>query len=630
MKRVLSILLIAASIFGIYNYYENIMDVFACKTYWEEQSDQAETDLNKLGVGLSKLKKSTKTYKKGTKQVAKGKKTLTAYEAKYYAAGGKLASARSQISQGEAALEKLKDLVAAIKKVRTTYSKSWKSQFNKLLNARNGIIKDLAAPAPDGNRVYKMLYLQYPYLPKGKQEAYKAAVTALADDAFYIKKHGKKAFAKNRQKASDYKKFAKNCRTVSEGMDYLVKQAEKMNGTSKTLSAYDAEGLKTALADPEMYDQTVALMRLNILYEDDPESSVKSAKEGDEFESEMIRSYAADPATKNDIDGRLEDLKVLQYFITNRMKDYASHAEADADRLVKVQEDLATQIYDISNEVLDDSTLRNGVAAAMGAKAIKNLEKFAAEDSPIMPDRANLYVFDYYMKSIDKALQKAEKYLTKKYTTSKTSLYKAKVKYNSSLKTYNSTPSKLAKYKKKIVSAQKKLKKYVKSEKDLKRGFEQLAATEAQGGNESIKDRMGGDTNFSTKKGHLNTAKAQEAVDAGKAYLNEQGDRIKSEITGRIIATVMGIISAVLALLAALLSLFKSNRGAAIIACISAVTAAGAAVFGTSADTVYSEIAGSQIGDTPWTAAAVIAGVALVFSVTHFAAKVEDPLEDEE
>ena len=234
------------------------------------------------------------------------------------------------------------------------------------------------------------------------------------------------------------------------------------------------------------------------------------------------------------------------------------------------------------------------------------------------------------MKNIDKALQKAEKYLTKKYTTSKTSLYKAKVKYNSSLKTYNSTPSKFAKYKKKIVSAQKKLKKYVKSEKDLKKGFEQLAATEAQGGNESIKDRMGGDTNFSTKKGHLNTAKAQEAVDAGKAYLNEQGDRIKSEITGRIIATVMGIISAVLALLAALLSLFRSNRGAAIIACISAVTAAGAAVFGTSADTVYSEIAGSQIGDTPWTAAAIIAGVALVFSVTHFAAKVEDPLEDEE
>ena len=92
----------------------------------------------------------------------------------------------------------------------------------------------------------------------------------------------------------------------------------------------------------------------------------------------------------------------------------------------------------------------------------------------------------------------------------------------------------------------------------------------------------------------------------------------------------MGLISAVLALLAALLSLFRSNRGAAIIACISAVMAAGAAALGSGTSSVYSELAGSHVGNAPWMAAAIIAGVAMVFSVTHFAAKVEDPLTEEE
>ena len=231
---------------------------------------------------------------------------------------------------------------------------------------------------------------------------------------------------------------------------------------------------------------------------------------------------------------------------------------------------------------------------------------------------------------LEKSLEAMQKYLTTQKTAASKKVSTAKTKYKNGLKSYNATPKKLETARKKLDNIKKKLAQFESSEKELEKGLNALADTEAEGGLKSIKERLGGKVTFTDKKGHIDIDKGFDAVHAGEDYLNEQGDLIKKEITGRIIATIIGAISAVLALLAALLSLFRSNRGAAIIACISAVMAAGAAVVGSETSDVYSRLAGSQVGNAPWMAAAIIAGVAMVFSVTHFAAKVEDPLVDEE
>ena len=136
MKRFLSIVLIAAAAFGIYNYYVNITDVLACKTYWEDKSSDAEDTLNALGAALNKLKRNKKTYTSGQKQLAKGEQSLMASEGKYYQAGSQLSSTKSQISAGESAVSELTQMINAIKKVTTSYTKKWKPDFDKIRKER--------------------------------------------------------------------------------------------------------------------------------------------------------------------------------------------------------------------------------------------------------------------------------------------------------------------------------------------------------------------------------------------------------------------------------------------------------------------------------------------------------------
>ena len=55
MKKGLSVLLIAAALFGFYGGAANIQDVLAAKQYWENKSEQTTADLNKLEDGLKTL-----------------------------------------------------------------------------------------------------------------------------------------------------------------------------------------------------------------------------------------------------------------------------------------------------------------------------------------------------------------------------------------------------------------------------------------------------------------------------------------------------------------------------------------------------------------------------------------------
>lgn len=86
MKKVLSILLIAAAAFGFYGGAVSINDVLDCKAYWEDMDKQSSESLNMLKDGLDQLHENTEAYLDGVVQVADGEKELAAGE-KEYAAG---------------------------------------------------------------------------------------------------------------------------------------------------------------------------------------------------------------------------------------------------------------------------------------------------------------------------------------------------------------------------------------------------------------------------------------------------------------------------------------------------------------------------------------------------------------
>ena len=72
MKKGLSILLIAAALFGFYGSAVNLNDVLACKDYWEKAGEESTANMNKLEDGLNQLKENEQAYLDGKDQVADG------------------------------------------------------------------------------------------------------------------------------------------------------------------------------------------------------------------------------------------------------------------------------------------------------------------------------------------------------------------------------------------------------------------------------------------------------------------------------------------------------------------------------------------------------------------------------
>ena len=112
MKKGLSVLLIAAALFGFYGGAINLNDVLACKEYWEIKGEESTADMNKLEDGLNQLKENEQAYLDGVDALAdgeqaladgevalaKGQKTLAKGEADYAAAPGKLKKGKKDLS----------------------------------------------------------------------------------------------------------------------------------------------------------------------------------------------------------------------------------------------------------------------------------------------------------------------------------------------------------------------------------------------------------------------------------------------------------------------------------------------------------------------------------------------------
>ena len=104
MKKGISVLLVAAALFGFYGGAVNLNDILNCKDYWEEAGEKSTADMNKLEDGLNQLKDNEQAYLDGLDQVAEGEQALADGEAElakgeadYAAAPGKLAAGEKKL-----------------------------------------------------------------------------------------------------------------------------------------------------------------------------------------------------------------------------------------------------------------------------------------------------------------------------------------------------------------------------------------------------------------------------------------------------------------------------------------------------------------------------------------------------
>lgn len=105
MKKGLSVLLIAAAIFGFYGGAVSLNDILACKDYWEVEGEKSTADMNKLEDGLNQLKDNEKAYLDGIEAVADGEKQLADGEAELAKGEAKLADGEAQYAKGLADYE---------------------------------------------------------------------------------------------------------------------------------------------------------------------------------------------------------------------------------------------------------------------------------------------------------------------------------------------------------------------------------------------------------------------------------------------------------------------------------------------------------------------------------------------
>ena len=182
MKKGLSVLLIAAALFGFYGGATNLNDVLACKDYFESASG-ASDDMQRLEDGLNQLKDNEQAYLDGQVALAEGEKTLAdGYatladgEAQYAQGLKDYAAAPGKLAAGREGLKSLRKAIAGINDLKADdgYPK-WKKNYENMRSAREQFYAGTSKMADSLTQLAA-------FLPAAYQKAYVAAVKDVAKD----------------------------------------------------------------------------------------------------------------------------------------------------------------------------------------------------------------------------------------------------------------------------------------------------------------------------------------------------------------------------------------------------------------------------------------------------------------
>ena len=308
-------------------------------------------------------------------------------------------------------------------------------------------------------------------------------------------------------------------------------------------------------------------------------------------------------------------------------------------------DDLASKAAGIPyafNKMVTNKTIKSAIKK-YDPKLMKELKKYAGSKGKDKLANEDLDAFDEDIVYIgDKIIPRALKVLAKVKSNAEKQLADGRKQLADGKKAYAEAPAKLADGRKQLAEGEAKLadgyaqyedgKKqledgkaqlavYEDGEQQVRDGLATLVGTDAMGNVQSIADRIGNDTDFDNGDNHLELDEGLSAVQAGKGYAADLTAAVTDEIMGRAVGTGLLIGAGVLAVLAALLSFLKKYKGAGVFAILSAVAGCIGAVMGNNAGTQFSSIAGSTVGATPWIAAGILAAVAAVHAIVHFAAK---------
>ena len=239
MKKGLSVLLIAAAIFGFYGSAVNLNDILACKDYWEEAGEKSTADMNKLEDGLNQLKENEQAYLDGQEQLAEGEQTLADGEAQYAkglsdykAAPAKLRAGEKQLAEGKSDYANLKKLIAGLNEVRrhgtrvtSTHDTYWHDGFSHKVS--DAVIAKMLA----GEKVNDS-----PGLKQAREVITKTLIGSEEDVKLIEGLTGAKEIVKDAKNADTYKAFDSAMKKSYDAFDNAQKQIEGIIRMAETYS----------------------------------------------------------------------------------------------------------------------------------------------------------------------------------------------------------------------------------------------------------------------------------------------------------------------------------------------------------------------------------------------------------
>lgn len=684
MKKGLSVLLIAAALFGFYGGAVNVQDVLAAKDYWEKKSEQTTADLNKLEDGLKTLDENKETYLDGLDKIAEGEQTLAEGEANYEAAPAKLADARKKIAAGEAKLAKgYKDLAKGKKDLKEAMASR-----AALRNVRKKIEDVEKAYAPwlnNFNRLTKSI-VDNPANPS-KGVLYDAGATAVGlgsiNAAFdTVEQTGTdgKAAVEGKAKAGVRDRLAKEI-TDNPGATYdglsddqksqvdaqitddtiqgaieanadLSAAYAKANGAIALAGYLKGKYSDKLLAKKETIEEAIGNIKTA---EYQATALRKSSLNSDTSDAaELMDTILNDPMVSNNKDtlgaliAGLNQVKGLAGNAKDSTSEYNSNyddlkpnatmgskigkAVAAAAKAILSNTDIAAKLTGAQKEALkpfmSSSSITGlpNVELLYGTMTLGQDKKDDGQNSLLDSFRtisgAAANGVGLYNEGISDGEDKLEAGKAK-LAKGERDLADGKALYAQGLKDYEEAPQKLADGRKELAAGKEKLAEYEDGEQQVRDGLATLMESQRYADLETILERRNGDDNFDAADKSLDIPDGLNAVGTGREYQSATGEIITAELGGRILGSGLELGAAAIAVLAAVLSLLKKFKGAAVSAVAAAAMGVSGIIAANNAGMEMSTIAGSNMGATPMVAAGILAAVAAVFSVVHFTAKKE-------
>lgn len=683
MKKALSVLLVAAALFGFYGSAVTVNDLLACKDYWEEAGEKSTADMNKLEDGLNQLKDNEQAYLDGQEQLAEGEKTLAEGEAAYEAAP-------KQLAEGEKAYSQLKTLISGLNTAKkhgvsstSKHDKYWHDAFSKALAPgrqqivaglkqanESGVLpllesltgtSDLASKASNAksypafdNVVAKQLI---PTFNKAAENlngfANLATEKANTLDAAWAGYNGLLALEANwatikAQIEAGYGYDIGDCNAKNEeafiNSQYCPSNYKALASAFAGMSASPAYSMAPASALlrggvaaqlSEFLNSPQGQMLQGIGAKGDA-SKAASADAGlaDKVAALVMGMQALSP------EGGAADAVFKGYMpqVIGGLNDaaglltaYAKTAKENADQFQTWEDGYQTLAHgkdgETSKKYPDDlASKTSGIPFAFKNMVTNSTIKSAIKKyDPSLMKVLKKYTGNRLKNDSMEEFDKDITYLGKKVIPRALKVL-AKVKASAAQqlaegrRSYAEAPGQLEAGRQQLADGKAQLAQYEDGEQQVRDGLATLFNTEADLDLESIADRLNGDGDFDNGDEHLDLDEGLNAVEVGRGYQADDGVLITNEIMGRAVATGGLLAAGVLAVLAAILSFLKKNKAAGVFALLAAAAGAFGAFYGPSVGTYFSEIAGSTIGTLTWVAAGVLGAVALVHAIVHFAA----------